>query len=777
MTEKGYGSESIKVLEGLDGVRKRPSMYIGSTSVEGLHHLVYEVVDNSIDEALAGFCSEITVKILAGNSVEVIDNGRGIPTEKHKDYNMSALEIVMTKLHAGGKFDHQSYKVSGGLHGVGVSVVNALSEWLEVEVKRSGSRFKQSYIKGKRETDVTKTALPAEKAAETGTKIIFKPDLDIFETGEYSFNTINARMKELAFLNKGLRIIVEDQRSEPKIREEHFYEGGIVSFVKHLNTNKSTIHDSIIYVSKKQDSVDIEVAMQYVDAYSSTQYTFVNNINTREGGTHLEGFKTSLTKALNQYAKSYGFIKEKDTISISGEDAREGLTMVMSLKIPDPQFEGQTKTKLGNSEIRGIAASLVYEALKEYFEEHPQDAKKIIQKTLLALKAREAARKARDLTRKKSMLEGASLPGKLADCSSKDPLISELYIVEGDSAGGSAKQGRNRDYQAILPLRGKILNIEKSRMDKILSNEMIRALITAVGCGIGEEFDIQKLRYHKIIIMTDADVDGSHIRTLLLTFFFRHMQNLIDEGFIYIAQPPLFRVKKGQKLDYLKNEKEMNRFLLQNAMTHVEFEILEEGDKGKRKFRSEEIKKIISVIDTLNDDETSLLPFSMKMKDFIDRLKAKRDIAAVWEDLYIRYFQNDDIHLRDEPPPIFKIIAEKFAGLKKDFGIDFLSGQQTYIVTEKDEIVDFKNPCEIPAAIRSFGKKGFEIQRYKGLGEMNAEQLWETTMNPETRTLLKVAIQDYEGADVSFAILMGDNVEERRKFIETAASKVKNLDI
>jgi DNA gyrase subunit B len=628
-----YGAGQIQVLEGLEAVRKRPSMYIGSTDARGLHHLVYEVVDNSIDEALAGFCTNIEVTIRPDHSVKVVDNGRGIPIEVIPKYQKSALEIVLTMLHAGGKFDNNAYKVSGGLHGVGVSAVNALSEWLEAEVRRDGKLYKQRYECGKPVTPVTKIG----DSTESGTTITFKPDKTIFETLEYDIETLENRLRELAFLNKGVKISLKEEFTQ---KEQIFqYEGGIVSFVEFLNKNKNMLHEKPIYFQKQKDTTVVEIAMQYNDGYTENVYTFANNINTHEGGTHLVGFKAALTKVSNDYAKSKNFLKGDD--KLSGEDAREGLTAIINVKLQNPQFEGQTKTKLGNSDIKGIVETLVSEGLSEFLEENPAAAKTILLKALEAAEAREAARKARELTRRKSALEISALPGKLADCSEKDPALSEIYIVEGDSAGGSAKQGRSRKFQAILPLRGKILNVEKARLTKILKNEEIRALITAIGAGIGdgEEFDILKTRYHKIVIMTDADVDGSHIRTLLLTLLYRYMRPLIESGYIYIAQPPLFKVKKGKSEFYVYNEEELS-------------------------------KKLAEI-----------------------------------------------------------------------------------------------------------GRDGITMQRYKGLGEMNPQQLWDTTMNPETRTMLKVTLEDAIKADEIFTILMGDKVEPRREFIEKHAKDVRNLDV
>jgi len=629
-----YDESQIQVLEGLEAVRKRPGMYIGSTSGKGLHHLVWEVVDNSIDEALAGYCTRIDVLVHQDNSITVIDNGRGIPVGMNTKLQKSTLEVVLTVLHAGGKFGGEGYKVSGGLHGVGVSVVNALSERVVVTVKRDGHIHQQEYRRGAPQYDVKVIG----DTDETGTQTHFKPDPEIFtETTVYDYDVLVGRIRELAFLNKGIQINLTDERTG--MSDSFKYDGGIIEFVKHLNRNREALHDTPIFVEGSRDNIQCEIAMQYNDSYSENLYSFANNINTHEGGTHESGFKSALTRIINDYARKMGFVKDSDS-NLSGDDVREGLTAIISVKIPEPQFEGQTKTKLGNSEVRGIVESLFSEKLLEFLDENPTVARKIMDKSLQAARAREAARKARELTRRKSALEVSSLPGKLADCSSKDASISELYIVEGDSAGGSAKQGRDRHFQAILPLRGKILNVEKSRLDKILSNLEIRAIITALGTGISDDFDITKARYHKIVIMTDADVDGAHIRTLLLTFFYRYMRQLIEEGYVYIAQPPLFKIERNKVVRYAMNEKQ-----------------------------------------------------------------------------------------RDE------IIAEFGEGAK------------------------------------------LNIQRYKGLGEMNASQLWETTMDPDSRTMLQVRIEDAIKADMMFDTLMGDQVEPRREFIQQYAKFVKNLDV
>ncbi|SHH78115.1 DNA gyrase subunit B [Caloranaerobacter azorensis DSM 13643] len=630
--ERNYGAQQIQVLEGLEPVRKRPGMYIGSTGLRGLHHLVYEIVDNSIDEALAGVCDTINVIINEDNSITVVDNGSGIPVEIHPKTGKSTVETVLTVLHAGGKFDNSAYKVSGGLHGVGVSVVNALSEWLEVIVHRNNKIYKQRFERGK---PVTELEVVGETEG-TGTIITFKPDYLIFEDVNFRYDTLEHRLRELAFLNKGVAITIEDKRQNKK--KKFHYEGGIKAFVEYLNRNRTPIHDKVIYFEKEKDNCIVELAMQYTTDYSENIFSFANNINTHEGGTHLSGFKIALTRVINDYARKNNLLKDKDS-NLTGEDIREGLTAVLSVKLPDPQFEGQTKTKLGNSEMRGIVESLVSENIISFLEENPKEARLIVDKAIKAARAREAARKARELTRRKNVLENLSLPGKLADCSEQDAAKCEIYLVEGDSAGGSAKQGRDRRTQAILPLKGKIMNVEKARLDKILNYEEIKAMITAFGCGIGDDFNLEKLRYGKIIIMTDADVDGAHIRTLLLTFFFRYMKPLIEQGHVYIAQPPLYKIKKGKSEYYAYNDKEL--------------------------------EKILSEI----------------------------------------------------------------------------------------------------------GRSGYSIQRYKGLGEMNPDQLWETTMNPEKRILLRVSIDDAVAADEIFTTLMGDKVKPRREFIEENAKYVQNLDI
>ncbi len=642
----GYNAEQIQVLKGLEAVRKRPGMYIGSTGPRGLHHLVYEVVDNSVDEALAGYCTHIEVAVRPDDSITVADDGRGFPVDLHPTEKLPGVEVAMTMLHAGGKFDKSSYKVSGGLHGVGVSVVNALSEWLEVEIRRDGHLYRQRYARGVKQTDLEDLG----KAKGTGTTVSFKPDPEIFPEPGYNFDTLANRIRELAFLNRGLTITLTDERvegdAEPRVERYH-YEGGIIEFVAFLRGTRKPLHPEPVYLEASREEAEIELALQYDDGYNENTFTFVNNINTHEGGTHLTGFKAALTRTLNDYGRKNNLLK-KDLDALSGDDVREGLTCVLSVKVKEPQFEGQTKTKLGNSEVRGAVEQVVNEKLSTYLDEHPSVAKAVIEKAISSARARIAARKARELVRRKNALESSVLPGKLADCSINDPALCEIYLVEGDSAGGSAKQGRDRGYQAILPLRGKILNVEKARLDKILSNEEIRTIIAAVGTGIGEdEFNVKNARYGKIIIMTDADVDGAHIRTLLLTFFYRHMQQLIEEGMIYIAQPPLYRVAKGKEEYYAYTEDE-----------------------------------------------------------------------------------------RDQ-------LVERFSPNGKGDG----------------------------------GSRGVNIQRYKGLGEMNPDQLWKTTMDPETRTILKVTLEDAVEADGIFSTLMGDDVEPRRKFIEDNAQYVKNLDV
>ena len=796
--EKKYDATTIQVLEGTEAVRLRPAMYIGDTSTRGLHHLVYEVVDNSVDEALAGYCDSISVTVNSDNSVSVADNGRGIPVDMHKTEKKPAVEVALTTLHAGGKFDHRAYKVSGGLHGVGVSVVNALSDWLEVEVKRDGKIYHQRYERGK---TVSKLATIG-KSSSTGTKVTFKADKTIFNKVEFSYDTLAQRLRELAFLNKGLKIKLTDERAE----KENIFEfgGGIVSFVDYLNKNKNPLHSKVIYFQKEQDGAVLEGALQYNDSYAETLYSFANNINTIEGGTHLSGFKSALTRAVNQYAKGKNLIK--DDIGISGEDTREGLTAVISVKVPNPQFEGQTKTKLGNSEVEGLVASVSLDSLAAYFEENPSVANKIVDKVIVASRAREAARKARELTRRKGALEGAGLPGKLADCSERDAALCELYIVEGDSAGGSAKQGRDRRFQAILPIKGKILNVEKSRLDKILSNEEVRTIITALGTGIGEEFDVSKLRYHKIVLMADADVDGSHIRTLLLTLLYRQMPKLIEGGYVYIAQPPLYKIKRGQREEYIQTEQQMDEMLLDLGREGHKLACLKE----KKDFTDNQFKDLLGLLVELDKIGRSLgkkgvetakyisfrHPKSKKMPIYRVKVEGKQLFLYSDKELAALTDKEDkgaepDIAELFESQEVEQVIAkiEKMGlditsyspelPLEKTPVIKELSKKMKalYRITNEKEQKDLNSLKEVLAYIKAAASKGMHIQRYKGLGEMNPQQLWETTMDPEKRTMLKVVLEDAVATDKMFTVLMGDQVEPRRQFIEDFAHQVKNLDI
>jgi DNA gyrase subunit B len=809
-----YSADQIKVLEGLDAVRKRPAMYIGSTGVDGLHHLVYEVVDNSVDEHMAGFGETIEVTIHIDGSVTVVDNGRGIPTGMHSTQKKSAAEVALTVLHAGGKFEQGAYTVSGGLHGVGISVVNALSEWLELEIWQDGQVFEQRYERGKPGAPLKDTGITKRR----GTKVRFKPDGQIFETLEFSFDVLAQRLRELAFLNKGLSITLKDERKEPAKEQVFLYKGGIVSFVEHLNDAKTPLHKPI-YVKVERQEMILEVALQYNDSYAENLFSFANNINTKEGGTHLVGFKAALTRTINSYANANDLLK-KDTESLTGDDVREGLTAVVSVKVRNPQFEGQTKAKLGNSEVKGVVETAVNEKLGAYFEENPPVARKVIGKAIDAARAREAARKAKDLIRRKSALDGGSLPGKLADCSERDPALSELYIVEGDSAGGSAKQGRDRKFQAILPLKGKILNVEKARFDKMLTSDEIRTLIMALGTGIGRKreegdkadkdtFDIAKARYHKIILMTDADVDGSHIRTLLLTFFFRQMPELLERGYIYIAQPPLFKVKKGKVERYLKDEGLLNEYLADLAVedVHLYLEGVQDFVTGRRLLPI--LKKMISF-------ETLLSRFNKKpheadmMRAFVDEPGLDRDllknrmaltdaIANVKKTLRIMYPKLESAIeiLADEEHQSNKVLCRLQAN-GAVFGLDVTHdlvgsadfrelqklapsaiglGRAPYKLKAKGEEQVLRSTADLVRTILDLGKQGLAIQRYKGLGEMNPGQLWETTMNPEARTLLRVKLEDVPGVDEIFTILMGDEVEPRRNFIQTHALEVRNLDV
>ncbi|ODA43367.1 DNA gyrase subunit B [Thermodesulfovibrio sp. N1] len=744
--EETYKAEDIKILKGLEGVRTRPAMYIGSTGVEGLHHLVYEVVDNSVDEALAGFCTKIDITLCKDGSCEVSDNGRGIPIDKHPDdpAGRTALEIVLTELHAGGKFESKAYKVSGGLHGVGLSVVNALSEWLEVEVKRDGKVVRQRYSRGEPITDVQRVG----ETKETGTKVRFKPDSEIFEVTEFSKDILSQRFKELAYLNKGLKITLFDENTENLI--EFFAEGGIVSFVEDMNKNKKVINPKPIFVSGKKDGVIVEIAIQYNEGYSEEILTFVNNINTREGGTHLVGFKSALTRTLNSYSLESGLLKEGKEI-LSGEDVREGIVAVISVKVPEPQFEGQTKMKLGNSEVKGIVETILNEGLSRWLEENPNHAKKIIEKAKDAARAREAAKKAKELTRRKGILEDTTLPGKLADCTEKDPSQSELFIVEGDSAGGSAKQARDRRTQAVLPLRGKILNVEKARIDKMLTSEEIKTLITAIGGGIGKEnFELNSVRYHKIILMTDADVDGAHIRTLLLTFFYRQMLPLIEQGYLYIAQPPLYRIKRGKWERYIQTEEEFYKFLIDIAIEEVSLISVEQ--ERQREIKKEILMLIFEYGRIIEAFERK--GFSASYIEKILNIDNQESLKANWKDFGLLKEIYDKIMLFNE-----------------------IKSNADFCLQIKSDSIKSKSLWELYTKIMETVKKGLTIQRYKGLGEMNPDQLWETTMDPQKRTLLQVTVEDAEKANEIFTVLMGDEVEPRKDFIVKHALEVRNLDI
>ena len=787
-----YDATSIKVLGGIEAVRKRPAMYVGSTGELGLHHLVWEVVDNSVDEAMAGFCDEINVTVHDDNSVTVVDNGRGIPVDMHATEKKPAAEVVMTVLHAGGKFDSDTYKVSGGLHGVGVSVVNALADWLDLEIWRDGEVWEQSYEKG-----IPTSKLKASgKTRKTGTKITFHADPSIFDKIVYSFDTLSQRLRELAFLNKGLKITLEDERSNKKA--EFRFTGGIAEFVKHLNRGKQTLHDSPIYMEGKRGQVDIEIALQYNDSYAENIFSFANTINTVDGGSHLAGFRSALTRTLNYYASSTGMLKEqKDEVSINGDDVREGLVAVVSVKLPQPQFEGQTKGKL-NSDIKGLVESLVNEKLGEYFDKHSSIARKIIGKCIDAARAREAARKARELTRRKSALDSSGLPGKLADCQERDPARCELFLVEGESAGGSAKGGRDRRYQAILPLKGKILNVEKARYDKMLGHEEIRAIITALGTGIGkEDFDAAKLRYHKVILMTDADVDGSHIRTLLLTFFFRHMRELIEKGNIFIAQPPLYRVKRGKIDRYIRDEREFARELMKRATeAHVvkgkTGKALEGGELTQFLLNIQEYDQVAAklgrrlrepkLVEILAESDIE------KKADFAD----KRKLQELVKDIEKAKLELESKLIFDEEHSLHELLLKNGGERKINWALA-ASAEYKRLRTLRQAIAENNRP---PFTIQHNGdkvtkdnssalldyvledaKKEFTITRFKGLGEMNPEQLWATTMNAESRTLLQVRLEDAVAAEDIFSTLMGENVEERRKFIEENALDVVNLDI
>jgi len=856
-----YGAENISVMKGLEAVRKRPSMYIGDTNERGLHHLVYEVVDNSIDEALAGHCNECTVKIHIDNSITVIDNGRGIPVAIHEEEGIPAIELVLTKLHAGGKFDKGSYKVSGGLHGVGVSCVNALSDWMEVRVRRDGKAHMIRFERGV-------TVNPLEVIGESnqhGTEVTFKPDASIFtESTDYKWEILAKRLRELAFLNPGVTIHFVDERPEDGERKEKFfYPGGITEFVKHLNSAKTTVTEAIYFHTSK-DGVEAEIAMQYHDGFAESIFSYTNNINTIEGGTHLTGFQAALTTTINSYMKNDS--KYKNESNVTGNDVREGLTAIVSVKVPEPQFEGQTKTKLGNSEVRGIVQSIVNSSLSAFMEENPKSAKLMVEKALMANRARQAAMKARDLTRKKSTLDGFNLPGKLSDCSSKDPDICELYIVEGDSAGGSAKQGRDSAFQAILPLRGKVINVEKARIDKVYNNEEIRSLITAVGCGVADEFDVSKVRYKRVIIMTDADVDGSHIMTLLLTFFFRQMKPLIEAGYIYVAQPPLYKVKRGKRERYINTDKELDTFLLELGLDGSAVS----SKKGEDKVLTpREVNDILAVVKRTKTSTESLERHGIHLEQYINSMDDEGNLpmtrVGVREDdgtYTVEFARNEDelkelineaterlipvveVDLSDddedssskakvtetesadaEGEESTESDEEEVSELEDEFGGDELGvdlddeeavnaaihpsielttihekvtfedlrkrlaeheltlkdllprDEALFEIKHGNEELEVKSLMDLFETVKTFGRHGLSLQRYKGLGEMNASQLWETTMDPTKRDMLKVTMEDAMEAERLFSLLMGDIVPPRRHYIEKYASTVKDLDI
>ncbi|HSB03672.1 MAG TPA: DNA topoisomerase (ATP-hydrolyzing) subunit B [Thermodesulfobacteriota bacterium] len=791
--EEKYTAEQIKILDGLAAVRKRPAMYIGNTGTEGLHHLVHELVDNSIDEALAGYCKKIEVVIHIDNSVTVRDDGRGIPVDFHEKEKRPAVEVVMTKLHSGGKFDNQTYKISGGLHGVGLSVVNALSEFVELEIRREDKVYHQLYERGEAKTELKVIG----KTKHTGTQIRFKPDSEIFETTTFSFELLSQRLRELAFLNKGLSISIEDERTEK--RHDFFYKGGIISFIEYLNKNKNCLHSKPIYIQGQKNGLEVEIAFQYNDAYSEILFSFANNINTHEGGTHLVGFKTALTRTINQYATNANLLKGVKE-NFTGEDIREGLVAVISVKIRDPQFEGQTKTKLGNSEVKGLVEALVNEKLGTCFEENPTVARKIISKVIDAARARDAARKARELSRRKGALEGDSLPGKLADCQERDPALSEIFIVEGDSAGGSAKQGRDRSNQAILPIKGKILNVERARFDKMLANEEIRILISALGAGIGEDdYNIQKLRYHRIIIMTDADVDGSHIRTLLLTFFYRHMPEVIERGHLYIAQPPLFKVVDGKQETYIKNEGAHNQYLIERAIAKSEVTIQRSAKKLTDRRLSNVLEKISRYHDFVQRLQNKgysrsmlriLLEQGIRNKSTFEEKGSIADLQkrlrkggfevfdTYWDEEHNLFgFEVQESNERRSKVHWDLVASVEYRQLIQAYGEIQEMAPPPYVLAEKGREGTIDSEEKLLHSFYQIGKEGLNIQRYKGLGEMNPGQLWETTMNPETRTLLKVKVEDAVEADETFSILMGDEVEQRRRFIEENALYVQNLDI
>jgi DNA gyrase subunit B len=801
-----YDSNSIKVLEGLEAVRLRPAMYIGSTTENGLHHLVYEVVDNSVDEALAGFCDTVNVTIHDDNSLTVVDNGRGIPTDIKEEFGISAAEVVMTKLHAGGKFDSKSYKVSGGLHGVGVSCVNALSEWLHLEIWNKGFTWEQEYRKGIPQAPLAQVGKAGKK---TGTKITFKPDATIMDATEFNFDTLAQRLRELAFLNKGLTITLTDERAEPVKQHEFHYSGGIAEFIRHLNKGKAVLHEKPIYIEGERELpnggvLSMEVALQYNDGYSESIFSFANNINTVDGGSHLSGFRSALTRTINAYGQQAGLFKDVKE-NLTGDDVREGLTAVVSVKLPQPQFEGQTKGKL-NSDIQGFVVQLVNEKLGEHFDKNPAVMRKIVSKAIDAARAREAARKARDLTRRKGAMDSGGLPGKLSDCQEKDPERCELFLVEGESAGGTAKSGRDRRYQAILPLKGKILNVEKARYDKMLGHEEIRSMITAIGTGIGlTDFDVAKLRYHKIIIMTDADVDGSHIRTLLLTFFFRHMQELIKRGHVFVAQPPLYLIKKGKTQKYIKDDKEFTREILRRATENLAVE-MDSSATVPTRLEGAELRAFLISLDEFQQISRrmerrvrdprvveALANIDLKLDtkaDFQEKANLEALLAVLTAAKVTARIEREEEH------EAWKVMYHDPMNAERGITIDLaLQPEFRRMRTIARQVSKFNRPPfkivkegkgepetrpgwrELLEHVKSEGMREVSIQRYKGLGEMNAEQLWATTMNAETRTLLKVDLHDLAETETIFSTLMGEDVESRRKFIEENALDVRNLDV
>jgi DNA gyrase subunit B len=796
--KSNYDAQDIQVLEGLEPVRERPGMYIGSTGPRGLHHLVYEVVDNSVDEALAGYCTDIVVTIHPDNSITVADNGRGIPVGIMEKYDQPAATIVLTMLHAGGKFGGAGYKVSGGLHGVGVSVVNALSEWLELDIYRDGYHWHQRFERGNPVTDLVKME-KLGKDDPTGNTVSFLADPDIFEEVDYDYRILAQRLRETAFLTRGLNISLNDERAEGE-SVTFKYDGGIKDFVSYINREKDPIHRSIIYFENETEDGSVEIAMQWNSSYNESVFTFANNINTTEGGSHLTGFRSALTRTLNDYARQKGLLKEKED-NLTGEDMREGLTALVSVKLKNPQFEGQTKTKLGNTEIATLVATTVNDKLAEFLEENPTEGRQIVEKVINAARARNAARKARDLTRRKGLLEGSTLPGKLADCSIKDAALSELYLVEGDSAGGSAKQARDRSFQAILPLRGKIINVEKARIDKMLQNQEILTMISAIGAGIGDEFDVQQARYHKIIIMTDADVDGSHIRTLILTFLFRHMKPLVEAGYVYIAQPPLYRLKQGNQEQYIHKEAQLEEILLRGRLEQIRVDNTDTGFN----FSDAKYQRFLKLFSEYEGWVKKLK--SQWGGDLIDWLKNGPMVeaglvgfddllAALREDIDKRYVI-DVLSVDDEEQVAETRLVERRTGLAANLRIPFaaVSGREFQALRRVHERMrefvgrppftlhlgnrkaDASSYEELRVQIVELTKEGIQLQRFKGLGEMNPDQLWETTMNPMTRTLMLVSMEDAQAADEVFTMLMGDKVEPRREFIEKNAKEVRFLDV